>query len=97
MIAKRWHNAAMPETAPTPAFAFDFDLHIEADIAVAKTMPARFYSDPAVFAAARQRLFARTWQLAADIDAVRVPQQIHPFSFMESYLDEPAAVDARQR
>ncbi len=70
---------------PTTPIAIDID----PDISIARTLPAGIYCDPEVFAAARQRLFARTWQFAADTDAVRVPQQIHPFAFMETYLDEP--------
>ncbi|HVP72826.1 MAG TPA: hypothetical protein VMS30_03755, partial [Phycisphaerales bacterium] len=64
-------------------------IEIDPDITIARTLPARVYSDPAVFVAARERLFARSWQLAADQEAVRTPQQAHPFSFMEGYLDEP--------
>ena len=64
-------------------------IEIDPDVTIARTLPSRVYSDPAVFAAARERLFARTWQLAADQEAVRTPQQAHPFSFMEGYLDEP--------
>lgn len=76
------HNARMP----------DLRFDIDPDITVARTLPARFYSDPAVFASLRERLFARSWQLAADLEAVRVPQQIHPFAFMEQFIDEPLAL-----
>ena len=41
--------------------AFDID----PDIRVARTLPARIYSDPALFRAQRERVFARTWQYAA--------------------------------
>ena len=64
-------------------------IDIDPDITIARTLPSRVYSDPAVFASARERLFVRTWQLAADQEAVRTPQQMHPFLFMEGYLDEP--------
>ncbi len=38
-------------------------LHIEPDIACAWSLPSRFYTDPAVFAAEKERIFARTWQV----------------------------------
>jgi choline monooxygenase len=62
---------------------------IDPDITIARTLPSRVYSDPAIFARLRDNLFTRSWQLAADIEAVRIPQQVHPFAFMEGFIDEP--------
>jgi choline monooxygenase len=62
---------------------------IDADIRRAATLPAEVYSDPLWFAAARDRVFARSWQLVADIDAVRVPGATYPFTLLEGILDEP--------
>ncbi len=64
-------------------------MNIDADIRRAETLPAWFYRDPEVFAWAREQLFARSWQLAPDADAVKVPQQVHPFLFLEGCVDEP--------
>src|SRR3977135_4427182 len=41
------------------------DFSIDPDIRVARTLPARIYSDPSAFEAQRDRVFARTWQYAA--------------------------------
>src|SRR6476661_4878257 len=68
---------------PTP------DWTIDPDIRRAATLPAEVYSDPRWFEAARQRVFARSWQWVADTDAVRVPGQVYPFTLLEGVLDEP--------
>ncbi len=65
------------------------DWTIEADIRRAATLPAEAYRDPELFALARERVFARSWQWAGDADAVRVPGQVQPFTLLEGLLDEP--------
>jgi choline monooxygenase len=65
------------------------DWTIEEDIRRAATLPAEAYRDPALFALARERVFARSWQWAGDADAVRVPGQVRPFTLLEGLLDEP--------
>ena len=40
-------------------------LEIDPDIRRARTPPGAFYTDPAVWAAQRERLFPRTWHLVA--------------------------------
>ena len=62
---------------------------IDADISVARTLPARVYSDPAVFAAQRERVFGRTWHYAAHDDVVKVAGQVYPFTLVPGALDEP--------
>jgi len=62
---------------------------IDEDIRRAATLPAEAYADPRWYAAARERVFARSWQLAADTDMVKVPGQVHPFILLEGMLDEP--------
>jgi choline monooxygenase len=72
---------------------------IDEDIRRASTLPADAYSDPRFFELARERVFARSWQLVADTDAVRVPGQVYPFTLLEGVLDEPLllARDPRDR
>ncbi|HYG61385.1 MAG TPA: aromatic ring-hydroxylating dioxygenase subunit alpha [Thermoanaerobaculia bacterium] len=65
------------------------DWTIEEDIRRASTLPGRVYSDPHWFALARERVFARSWQLVGDTDSVRVPGQVFPFTLLEGVLDEP--------
>ncbi len=64
-------------------------LEVHADIRKASTIPSALYTDPALFARIREAVFARSWQLAADVDAVRTPRQVFPFAFLEGVIDEP--------
>ena len=67
----------------------DVEIAIDPDIRVAKTLPARVYSDPASFRAQRELVFARTWHYAGHDDLVRVAGQVHPFTLLPGALDEP--------
>lgn len=62
---------------------------IDPDIARASTLPGEAYCDPAVYAAARDRIFARSWQLIGDTDEVKVPGTVQPVTLLEGSLDEP--------
>ena len=62
---------------------------IDPDIRVARTLPARVYSDPELFRLQRDRVFARTWHYAAHDDVVKIPGQVHPFTLLPGALDEP--------
>jgi len=37
----------------------------------------------------RDRVFARSWQIAADRTEVRTPRLARPFTFLEGLIDEP--------
>lgn len=65
------------------------NIEVHQDIAQASTLPARVYSDPAVFEAQRDCVFARSWQVVGDLSQVRVPGQVMPFSLLEDCLDVP--------
>jgi choline monooxygenase len=62
---------------------------IDPDIRRARTLPAWIYSDAAVFALQRRRVFERSWQWATDADRVKVPGAVQPVSLLEGALDEP--------
>src|SRR5262245_59266288 len=64
-----------------------FEVH--PDIAQASTLPARFYSDPEVFEACRERVFARSWQFIGDLEAMRAPGHVQPVTMLEGFLGEP--------
>ncbi|MCS7303111.1 MAG: aromatic ring-hydroxylating dioxygenase subunit alpha [Candidatus Kapabacteria bacterium] len=65
-------------------------LEIHDDIRRAATLPAEFYRSPEMFAACRERIFARSWQMIVGAeDYVRVPGDALPFVFMEGFLEEP--------
>lgn len=55
----------------------------------ASTLPSAFYTDPAVFEEAKEKVFARTWQWVSPAEAVKVPGQVFPFTLLEGCLDEP--------
>jgi choline monooxygenase len=62
---------------------------VDPDIRRAATLPARVYSDPALFRLQQERIFARTWQYAGHDDLVRVAGQVFPFTLLPGALDEP--------
>jgi choline monooxygenase len=62
---------------------------IDPDITQAWTPPSWVYTDPDVYAAAKDRVFARSWQLVGHVEHARVPGQVHPFVMLEGCLDEP--------
>ena len=45
----------------------------EADLSLATTIPARWYTDPAVLSLEAERIFGRTWQLVGRLEQVRRP------------------------
>ncbi|MFZ0951651.1 MAG: Rieske (2Fe-2S) protein, partial [Candidatus Sulfotelmatobacter sp.] len=48
-------------------------LQIDSEIARAWTLPSQLYTDPAVFAAEKERIFARSWQVVGHRDQVAKP------------------------
>src|SRR5438093_9381385 len=80
------YDAGFPDRIPRVS---DVEIAIDPDIRVAKTLPARVYSDPTSFRAQRDRVFARTWHYAGHNDLVRVAGQVHPFTLLLGTLDEP--------
>jgi choline monooxygenase len=69
---------------------------IDPDIRVARTLPARVYSDPEIFRLQRERVFARTWQYAGHADLVKVAGQVYPFTLLPGTLDEPLVLTRDQ-
>ncbi len=64
-------------------------LHIDDDITRASTLPVSFYTDKEYFELAKEKIFARSWQLAGTLDDVKTPGQVHPFTLLPGCLDEP--------
>jgi choline monooxygenase len=77
----------------------DATFEIDADIRVARTLPARVYSDPQIFRLQRDGVFARTWHYAGHDELVKVAGQVHPFTLLPGALDEPLVLtrDASDR
>ncbi len=65
------------------------DLNVDARIETASTLPSSFYKDPAVFERCREEIFAKSWQFVSDLDVVKVPGAVYPFTMLEGFLDEP--------
>lgn len=64
-----------------------FDIH--SDIARAHTPPSWVYTSAEVYESAREKIFAKSWQLLGDVLQVRVPGQVQPVRFLEGCIDEP--------
>ena len=60
-------------------------LHVDSDIARAWTLPAHLYTDPATFAAEKEKIFARTWQVVGHASQVEKPGDY----FTTQLLGEP--------
>lgn len=62
---------------------------IDPDVRQASTLPSEFYTSPDVFARAKEKIFARSWQWLGDSNMVKVPGQVTPLTLLEGCLDEP--------
>src|SRR5437870_2684590 len=67
-------------------------LSVDPRLEYASTLPASFYKDPAYFELSKDRIFARSWQWAGDLDPVKVPGAVWPFTLLEGCLDEPVVM-----
>lgn len=65
---------------------------IDSDIRAASTLPARVYSDPAYYTRQQDRVFARSWQFAADAARVKAPGHVLPFTLLDGCLGEPLVI-----
>jgi choline monooxygenase len=64
-------------------------IEVDADIGVARTPDARFYLDDGVFAAVRERVFARCWHWLGPLHDVAAPATLAPRVLLPGLLDEP--------
>jgi len=62
---------------------------IDADIAAAATLPGTFYRDRDAYDAARERVFARSWQWLGDLADVAACGALSPREVLPGLLDEP--------
>jgi choline monooxygenase len=63
--------------------------NIDPDISKAQTLSTAFYLQQEHFDAAREKIFARSWQLAGDTDQVKENGWVTPVNLLEQYIDEP--------
>ena len=62
---------------------------IDPDIAKAKTLPTEFYNDAAIFEQCKEQIFANHWQFIGSEQLLKNTGDVHPFTLLENYLDEP--------
>ena len=62
---------------------------IDADISRAQTIKKAFYSEERYYTEAREKIFARSWQLIGDVSMVRTPGACYPVIFLDGLLSEP--------
>lgn len=62
---------------------------IDKDIKKAETLPGKIYHSDIMFETAKEKFFASSWQVIGPTTLCRLNGDIHPFSYMENYLEEP--------
>ncbi|ASU34990.1 aromatic ring-hydroxylating oxygenase subunit alpha [Mucilaginibacter xinganensis] len=62
---------------------------VDPDIALAKTLPADFYTSAEVFEQCREKIFAASWQFIGHTGLVSAKGDVHPFTLLGNYMDEP--------
>jgi choline monooxygenase len=62
---------------------------VDADIRKASTIDSEFYTSDEVFAAAKEKIFGKSWHFLGDSDDVRISGQLSPYTLLPGYLDEP--------
>jgi choline monooxygenase len=62
---------------------------IDPDIGLARTLPARFYRDQAIFEQLRERVLARGWQFIDGADRAREAGSVLPFELLPGCVNEP--------
>ncbi len=66
-----------------------YPLDVDPDLRRARTPRGDFYRDERWFRWQRERLFARSWQWAPSLAAVRAHGEVAPFTLLQGLLDEP--------
>ncbi|GAA4467152.1 SRPBCC family protein [Nemorincola caseinilytica] len=62
---------------------------VHPDIARAHTLSTAFYTDAVYHNAAKERIFAPSWQYVADAGVVQDSGAAYPFTLLEGHMDEP--------
>ena len=66
----------------------DPDLHVDADIAKARTLPSAVYFEPDLYRRALERVFVPSWQPAGDVGRLKAPGHVIPFTLLPGSVDE---------
>jgi len=70
---------------------------VHPDIAKAETIATEVYLSEEIFQQAKEKIFAPSWQLIGDKDQVQENGDVHPFTLMPGYLDEPLVLSKDQQ
>lgn len=65
------------------------DFFVNPDISLAKTINKRVYNDVQLFELLKEKIFVPSWQLIGSSDLVNGKENVHPFTLLENYLNEP--------
>lgn len=65
------------------------ELVIDPEIRLAWTLPSEVYREPRYLDLARERAFARGWQLVGNLGRLKSPGHVLPVTLLEGFLDEP--------
>ncbi len=63
--------------------------YIDANIAKATTLHTDFYTNVEYFEAAKEKIFAASWQFIGSNELVKFTGDVQPFTLLEGYLNEP--------
>lgn len=72
-------------------------MHIEENILQAQTLPSSFYREKSMFEAVKEKIFASSWLYVADLEVVKKPGDVFPFTLLEGVLDEPLVLTRDQQ
>ncbi|MEO5889260.1 MAG: aromatic ring-hydroxylating dioxygenase subunit alpha [Ferruginibacter sp.] len=64
-------------------------LYIDANIAKANTLSTNFYTDDDYFEAAKEKIFASSWQFIGSRELVKFSGDVQPFTLLDHFLNEP--------
>lgn len=70
---------------------------IDPNIAKAKTLDTSFYLESEYFEAAKEKIFAPSWQFIGSADQLSERTNCLPFTLLENYLDEPLLLTRDQQ
>lgn len=62
------------------------ELYVESDIRSAKTISSAFYTDDDYFQRSRQKIFAKSWQMAGAVEDI---DNLLPLNLLDGFFDEP--------
>ena len=68
------------------------NFYVDANIAQAKTINADFYTSADVYEQCKEKIFAPSWQFIGSDGLVNENGDVHPFTLLRGYLDEPLLI-----